>query len=129
MARLARVVAPGFPHRVTQRASAVNSAPLREASETGNRRCKVFWDPCDRDRYEACLPEYGAMIPDWAAWLADEVPAETNAIRRNTPTARPRGATDFVRRLETLLGRPLLPQKPGRKPTDPKETSPKDGNA
>jgi len=64
-----------------------------------------------------------------SVWLADEVPTETAATGRNPPTGRACGTTDFIRRLEALLGRPLLPPKPGRKPKDPKETSPKDGNA
>jgi len=43
MARLARIVAPGFPHHVTQR---------------GNRRCDVFLDDADRDNYLALLDLY-----------------------------------------------------------------------
>jgi len=65
---------------------------------------------------------------DWSVWLPDEVPGETNAIRRNTHTGRPCGTTDFIRRVENMLGRPLLPQKPGRKPKDPDKTTRKDGN-
>ena len=70
MARLARVVVPGCPHHVTQRASAVNSA------ETGNRRCDVFWDPGDRDKYETCLLEYARKygLDIWAyCWMTNHV--------------------------------------------------------
>ena len=145
MARLARVVTPGCPHHVTQR---------------GNRRCDVFWNPRDRDKYNPVRagmvaraedyppvlpaasaaahcgrrrdpllspafppPDWTARIPDWAAWLADENPAETAAIRRNTHTGRPCGTVEFIRKLETLLGRLLLPQKAGRKPKNPKPDS------
>ena len=42
MARLARVVAPGIPHHVTQR---------------GNRRQKVFFEPSDYSLYRGLLAE------------------------------------------------------------------------
>ncbi|HOD84385.1 MAG: Transposase IS200 like protein [Planctomycetes bacterium ADurb.Bin126] len=68
-------------------------------------------------------PDWTAMIPDWSAWLGDENPTETAAIRRNTHTGRPCGTTAFIRKLESLLGRLLLPQKAGRKPKNPKPDS------
>ena len=75
------------------------------------------------------------MIPDRAAWLPDEVPAETNAIRRNKHAGRlvlrseaapllrrvaPCGTTDFVRRLENMLGRPCPAAKTRSKSKGPK---------
>jgi len=112
MARLARVVAPGFPHHVTQRA---------------DRLLSPSFPP-----------------PHWKAMIPAEVPGETTVIRPNTHTGRlvlrseaapplrgvaPCGAPDFVRRLVTLLGRPPLPQKPGRKPRDSHKTTRKGRNA
>ena len=97
MARLAKVVVPGFPHHVTQRA---------------DRLLSPSFPP-----------------PHWKAMIPAEVPGETTVIRPNTHTGRPCGAPDFVRRLVTLLSRPPLPQKPGRKPRDSDKTTRKDGNA
>ena len=45
MPRIARIVAPGLPHHVTQR---------------GNRRCDVFFQPADREKYLAMLADYAA---------------------------------------------------------------------
>jgi len=59
---------------------------------------------------------------DSAAWLTagDEGPAA--GIRRRTRTGRPCGGEEFVRKPPSLLGRPLLPAKRGRKPgARPKE--------
>jgi len=41
--------------------------------------------------------------------------AQEKEIRRNTYPARPTGRTDFIKKLETLLGRHLKRKKPGRK--------------
>ncbi len=50
-----------------------------------------------------------------AAWLrADADAGEREAIRRRTTTGRPIGGADFLRRLESQLGRPLGPGAPGR---------------
>ncbi len=87
MARLARVVVPGYPHHITQQ---------------GNRRLPTFF--CEED-YEAYL-----------ALMADEDEATLHAIRLHGRTGRPLGEAGFVRRLERRLGRRLLPGAPGRPP-------------
>jgi putative transposase len=61
------------------------------------------------------FPPEGA-IEDWRAWLTEEEDeALLEMIRRQTNTGRPCGSPAFVARVETLLGRPLCPQKRGRK--------------
>ena len=40
---------------------------------------------------------------------------EIEQIRKHSRSGRPLGTKRFVERLERRLGRPLLPQKPGRK--------------
>lgn len=59
----------------------------------------------------------GCLVDDWVSLLEIESPsALLEQIRRHQRTGRPAGTTDFVQRLEALVGRPLLPRKPGRKP-------------
>jgi putative transposase len=56
-------------------------------------------------------------VGDWPAFLAAGIgDVELEAVRRHERTGRPLGSPEFVERLETILGRPLAPQKPGPKP-------------
>ena len=58
-------------------------------------------------------------IPDWARFLAGGMAEnEIAQIRKHSRSGRPLGTKRFVERLERRLGRPLLPQKPGRKPKE-----------
>lgn len=58
-----------------------------------------------------------SRAPDWPGLLGAALPqAEYEAIRQGERTGRPLGADDFVKRLETDLGRPLGPRKRGPKP-------------
>jgi len=102
MPRIARVVIPGMPHHVTQRA-------CRELRRTGNRRADVFFCDSDRRRYLTLLAEDGE---------------ETAALRLRTRTPRPWGPVEFVKRLESKLGRTLLPGKRGPKPGKKRRPSP-----
>jgi putative transposase len=55
-------------------------------------------------------------IPDWRTYLAqqeDGIPSET--IQRHLRTGRPLGTSDFIEKLEKILGRSLRPLKPGPK--------------
>ncbi len=56
MARLARVVVPGYPHHITQR---------------GNRRWDVFFEHADDEYYLELLRQWGTHegIDIWAYWL------------------------------------------------------------
>ena len=103
MARLARVVAPGYPHHVTQR---------------GNRRMQTFFGEDDLlVKVAPMLEIVGRRMPDWQAYLALETPAETiRRLRLHERTGRPLGEAGFVAKLERLLGRPLARRKPGPKP-------------
>ena len=61
------------------------------------------------------LPVRPAWLQDWSAWLATPEPEQTvNRLRLSTRTGRPVGTSDFLDRLERLLGRILRPQKGGR---------------
>jgi len=75
MPRIARVVAPGLPHHVTQR---------------GNRRADVFFDKPDRRRYLSLLAAYAERhgVAIWAYCLMSNhvhfvaVPAEGESLGR-----------------------------------------------
>lgn len=55
-----------------------------------------------------------ALVPDWAAFLADEPAApHVEAIRSAERTGRPLGSREFVAALEAGLGRRLRPGRPG----------------
>jgi putative transposase len=56
-------------------------------------------------------------VPDWRKFLA-EADADDLAKQLHTHgnTGRPLGKKAFIARLETKVGRPLAPRKPGRKP-------------
>ena len=56
----------------------------------------------------------------WAEFLeAGLPPVQHEAIRAAERTGRPLGSADFIKGLETSLGRPLARRKPGRKPREP----------
>jgi putative transposase len=65
------------------------------------------------------LPLLG-QIPDWSAWLRDELSAEEmTVLRSRTQTGRPCGDKEFLRNLGTQLGRDLLPKRRGPVPKSP----------
>ncbi|HUU58573.1 MAG TPA: transposase, partial [Phycisphaerae bacterium] len=53
---------------------------------------------------------------DWSAYLREEDEEELVALRQRTRTGRPWGPVEFVKRLESTLGRSLRPRKRGPKP-------------
>jgi putative transposase len=54
---------------------------------------------------------------DWAAWLSgDSDIEEEQRIRDRTFTGRPCGDDMFIKTVESSVGRPLRPRKPGPKP-------------
>ncbi|OPZ86521.1 MAG: Transposase IS200 like protein [bacterium ADurb.Bin429] len=55
-------------------------------------------------------------VEDWATWLRIEDDVESTRIRTHTDTGRPCGSRELQQRISTLLGRPVTPQKTGRKP-------------
>ena len=69
-----------------------------------------------RDPLLAGNLEQADHVGDWATWLAEEGEQADAEIRRGTRTGRPCGSEEFVRHLEALLGRRLLPAKRGPKP-------------
>jgi putative transposase len=55
-------------------------------------------------------------IQDWRSYLTErDDPEFVNEIERHEKTGRPLGSVDFLRKLESLTGRKILPQPPGRK--------------
>ena len=57
------------------------------------------------------------LAADWRAYLQEACSAkELEQLRQHARTGRPLGRERFVQRLESLLGRPLLPRPAGRKP-------------
>jgi putative transposase len=61
------------------------------------------------------LPPRPAWLGDWSAWLSSPEDEQTvDRLRLCTRTGRPAGTSDFLDRLERLLGRILRPQKGGR---------------
>jgi hypothetical protein len=56
------------------------------------------------------------LFPDWAGYLAEHAQDDAKRIRVHTRTGRPLGDTIFIQAAESMTGRILTPQKPGRKP-------------
>jgi len=112
MARIARVIAPGTPHHITQR---------------GNRRLQTFF--CDDDypwssarahlmaqddkliKAEPLL----SMVGNWRDFLSLSSEEELSTFRKHERSGRPLGQEEFVDHIEALLERTLRPQKPGPK--------------
>jgi putative transposase len=61
-------------------------------------------------------PEMAKIVANWQTWLHDEQEADLETLRSRTRTGRPCGGSDFIAKLESLLGRSLGPAKRGPKP-------------
>jgi putative transposase len=73
------------------------------------------------------LPLIGA-VGNWSEWLAaEDAPAELKAIRDATAREQPLGDEDFLLRLEAQFGRPMRPQKRGRRVKAAVEEEPDQG--
>ena len=69
------------------------------------------------------LPVLG-LVEDWSSWLAvPNLREHDQLIRQRTESGYPCGSNDFIIQIEQKLGRPIRPQKPGRKPKEPKNDS------
>ena len=125
MPRIARIIAPGYPHHVTQR---------------GNNRADVFFDDEDRQTYLKLLSGYARKhcFQIWAYCLINNhihllaVPETDTALARGVGltksglyaisqpqtetvrTGRPFGSESFVNMLEYQLNQKLKPRKAGR---------------
>jgi putative transposase len=60
--------------------------------------------------------EKAGVVANWTDWLLTDDVRELDMIRQRTRTGRPCGDSDFVARLEGLIGRALTRKKPGPKP-------------
>jgi putative transposase len=78
------------------------------------------WSSC---RYHCRLTDYDPLmthrtlpdlVDDWANFLTGGDDAEDRTVRAKTRTGRPAGDDRFVFQLETLSGRALRPESPGR---------------
>lgn len=57
------------------------------------------------------------FMPDWADFLSGTTPPKENDdIQLHLQTGRPRGSESFLDSVEEMIGRPVRPQKRGRKP-------------
>ena len=89
MARISRILVPGYPHHITQR---------------GVRSMDVFHSEDDRCQYLQFLYEETARFGvDILAWCL-----------MATRTGRPAGSDDFVQRIEQVAARDLSIGMPGR---------------
>jgi hypothetical protein len=94
MPRIARAVAVGFPHHITQR---------------GNYRQRVFEDCYLEDCY--LVKEHG----DCSAYLREKDDAQLiKEVRQGIKTGRPCGDEGFLQKLEGMLGRKLAALPRGR---------------
>lgn len=60
-----------------------------------------------------------AREPDWRAYLSSGLSSEeVDLIELHGRTGRPLGSEQFIKKLETVLGRKLLPRKPGPQPAE-----------
>ena len=67
-----------------------------------------------QERFYACAPPH--LMENWSQWLASRLSDDDlERIRSATWKGIPCASTAFLQELESLLGIPLLPQKPGRK--------------
>lgn len=58
------------------------------------------------------------MFPDWEGYLGEQDQRQAERFRVHTRTGRPLGDPKFIQVAESLTGRVLAPQKPGRKPVN-----------
>ena len=128
MPRIARAVAVGVPHHITQR---------------GNHRQDIFFSSEDRQVYLQWLVERVEDYPwssaaahcglvtvpvlspitidhilttaGWSDWLTSDDGDEMLSLRTATASGNACGGSDFVERLSTILGR-LLQVKPRGRP-------------
>ena len=56
-----------------------------------------------------------ARVDDWKAFITGSSDGDEGLFLRHERTGRPLGDERFVQRLSKLLGRDLMPKKPGRK--------------
>src|SRR5947209_9293779 len=102
MARIGRIVVPGFPHHVTQR---------------GNRRQQVFFEPADYALYRDLLAEYclKASVEVWAYCLT---PNHVHLVLTpSTPNGRARAIGETHRQYTGFVNArrmvAVTPQRPG----------------
>jgi hypothetical protein len=95
MPRIARAVAVGFPHHVTQRSNRGDF--VFEGNENVSRESYLF-----------------EKIQDWAAYLNNEDNEMVGKLRKSTLTGRPCGASGFIGEMESLLHRNLHAASVGR---------------
>ena len=127
MPRIARAVAVGVPHHITQR---------------GNHRQDIFFSSEDRQVYLQWLVERAEDYPwssaaahcglvtvpvlspitinhmlttaGWSDWLAGDDGDEMLSLRAATASGNACGGSEFVKRLSTIIGRPLQAKPRGR---------------
>jgi putative transposase len=100
-----------YVERNPVRAGMVSNAWEYEWS-SARARCGLGDDPL----IDFSWPPEGS-IPNWKTWVDIVGNRQVeDQIRKRTYSGRPCGDDSFVRTIESLTGRRLLPRKPGRKP-------------
>jgi hypothetical protein len=133
LSRIARAVAVGLPHHVTQRGS--NRADVFFADRDREYYLRAPVRYCGEFRLEVSSAQHHALgTPDlvtgasqWPTQAereqyreysnSDEQESERIRIRTSTQTGRPLGSLTFIKELGLKLGRTLHPQKARRRKT------------
>jgi putative transposase len=55
-------------------------------------------------------------VSHWQQYLMNDDLSYNDLVAQHTRTGRPPGSDGFVKKLESICGKPLAPMKPGRKP-------------
>ena len=72
-------------------------------------------------RVAPLLDRTAGWVCTWRQWLAEDQDAVVrDRIQLHERTGRPMGSEEFMKRLETILGRRLSPKSPGRPKKKPK---------
>jgi len=111
-----------FPMNATHLAAAVRYVELNPVRANLVSRAKDWtWSSANAhltgtDDVLVCVEPMLKLFPDWDGYLGEEDQCQTERIRLHTRTGRPLGDSAFIQIAESLAGRVLAPQKPGRKP-------------
>lgn len=74
------------------------------------------------DRLTRVAPVLGRVADMAGLFEAPPAAGAFDALRKGETTGRPLGDAQFLARIEALLGRPLAPRRPGRRPRTAAET-------
>ncbi|MFH1114721.1 MAG: hypothetical protein V1792_12455 [Pseudomonadota bacterium] len=121
MARLSRIVVPGYPHHVTQRG--VRSMNVFHLMVRAGL-VSVPWDyPWSSARFHMGIAEHDplvtdrtlpGLVEDWERLLLSPDDGRLSTLRKRTRTGRPAGDAVVAARVDKITGRDLSKGKPER---------------